>query len=58
MEFTTIPFQLNSLFAKLTHFYCEILTNRLFGTVMLVGVLVYWYFALAGTLNIHAKLDT
>lgn len=26
--------------------------------MLLVAVLVYWYFALAGTLNIDAKLDT
>uniref|UniRef100_A0A183C6X1 SSD domain-containing protein n=1 Tax=Globodera pallida TaxID=36090 RepID=A0A183C6X1_GLOPA len=50
--------KLNSAFSRISDAYCDLLTSRLFGSMLLVGVLVYWYFALTGTLNINAKLDT
>lgn len=46
------------LFNWILQIYCKIITNRIFGWLLLFGVLIYWYFAFAGTLNIQAKLDT
>lgn len=34
------------------------LLNKFFIIVLFIGTLVYWYFAIIGTLNITAKLDT
>nr|CAD2177355.1 unnamed protein product [Meloidogyne enterolobii] len=50
--------EVDSLFNLILKFYCKIISNRIFGFLLLFGVLIYWYFALAGTLNIQAKLDT
>ncbi|KAL3071140.1 hypothetical protein niasHT_033120 [Heterodera trifolii] len=50
--------KLSTAFSRLSDLYCDLLTNRCFGCVLLVGVLFYWYFALTGTLSINAKLDT
>ncbi|KAI1722338.1 patched family domain-containing protein [Ditylenchus destructor] len=38
--------------------YCNTLTHPLCLIVLAIGTLVYWYFAIMGTLNINAKLDT
>lgn len=46
------------LFNWILQIYCKIITNRIFGWLLFFGVLIYWYFAFAGTLNIQAKLDT
>uniref|UniRef100_A0A915ELK0 SSD domain-containing protein n=1 Tax=Ditylenchus dipsaci TaxID=166011 RepID=A0A915ELK0_9BILA len=50
--------KLNTFFNILCSFYCRILTNKVFVLLLSLGTLVYWYFAIMGTLNINAKLDT
>ncbi|KAK0394459.1 hypothetical protein QR680_000749 [Steinernema hermaphroditum] len=43
---------------RLLRLYCQLLGHKFFALVLLLGSLVYWYFAIWGTLNINTKLDT
>ncbi|KAK0405140.1 hypothetical protein QR680_017819 [Steinernema hermaphroditum] len=37
--------------------YCRIIANRAFTAALIVAVVVYWYFAIYGALNIQVRLD-
>uniref|UniRef100_A0A0N4ZNE8 SSD domain-containing protein n=1 Tax=Parastrongyloides trichosuri TaxID=131310 RepID=A0A0N4ZNE8_PARTI len=45
-------------FKKIRILYCNILSNHWFALILFVGALIYWYFAIMGTLNIQSRLDT
>uniref|UniRef100_A0A1I7VPP3 SSD domain-containing protein n=2 Tax=Loa loa TaxID=7209 RepID=A0A1I7VPP3_LOALO len=38
--------------------YCHILENRCFTVFLSIAVVIYWYFAIIGALNIKTRLDT
>uniref|UniRef100_A0A914EAA3 SSD domain-containing protein n=1 Tax=Acrobeloides nanus TaxID=290746 RepID=A0A914EAA3_9BILA len=48
----------SDFFSKTTRIYSKILQHKFFTYSLLIGVLVYWYFAILGTLTIKSKLDT
>ncbi|KAH7728589.1 CRE-PTR-5 protein [Aphelenchoides avenae] len=41
-----------------SEWYCVVISHKLFFATLCMGAVVYWYFAVAGTLNINSKLDT
>ncbi|VDN02925.1 unnamed protein product [Thelazia callipaeda] len=38
--------------------YCRVLGHRFFTAFLMIAVIVYWYFAIIGALNIRTRLDT
>jgi predicted RND superfamily exporter protein len=43
---------------KFIEHYCTVIRHKGFFVALVLGAIVYWYFAIVGTLNINSKLDT
>ncbi|TKR93870.1 hypothetical protein L596_008245 [Steinernema carpocapsae] len=43
---------------KVLKIYCKVIGHPAIAAILFTGQLVYWYFAIWGTLNINTKLDT
>uniref|UniRef100_A0A1I8ALK1 SSD domain-containing protein n=1 Tax=Steinernema glaseri TaxID=37863 RepID=A0A1I8ALK1_9BILA len=49
--------KIDSFMKWILKMYCRIIANRAFTAALIVAVVVYWYFAIYGALNIQVRLD-
>ncbi|KHN70711.1 Patched domain-containing protein 3 [Toxocara canis] len=47
----------NAWIRRALKLYCGLISQKVFGVVLLIVTLVYWYFGVIGTLNIKTRLD-
>ncbi|KAL3990149.1 Patched family protein [Acanthocheilonema viteae] len=50
--------QIDTFMKWILRMYCRILEHRCFTLFLFIAVLIYWYFAIIGALNIKTRLDT
>ncbi|TKR58407.1 hypothetical protein L596_029855 [Steinernema carpocapsae] len=49
--------KIDQFMQAILRFYCRIIANRAFTVTLIGAVVVYWYFAIYGALNIQVRLD-
>uniref|UniRef100_A0A0N5C0H5 SSD domain-containing protein n=1 Tax=Strongyloides papillosus TaxID=174720 RepID=A0A0N5C0H5_STREA len=56
-KFNGLKEKIKNLLDKFLNFYCDMLTNKIIATLIVIMLLFYWYISISGTLNIKSELE-